>query len=61
MDVIREYNQNNRKLFLGTLDIPVSLFCLKSGKNKVDFKFSDDGGFVTSVILHIENSQKSLL
>ncbi|MFY0607651.1 MAG: T9SS type A sorting domain-containing protein [Cyclobacteriaceae bacterium] len=59
-DVIRGYNQENRKQFFGTLEIPFDIDLLKDGVNEVTISFPDNGGYVSSVILSVELSEKPL-
>ncbi len=53
-DLIRGYNQNTRKRFFGTLEIPVKMDVLRKGNNTVNVKFSDNGGHISSVILQVQ-------
>ncbi len=57
-DIIRGYDQNTRKQFFGTLEIPVSMSHLKEGANEVQVKFPDGGGHISSVILQVQKSEK---
>ncbi|NME66737.1 hypothetical protein [Flammeovirga aprica] len=52
-DVIRGYNQHNRKEFFGLLEIPVPAEYLKSGDNKVSITFPDSNGKISSAILKV--------
>lgn len=56
-DVIRGYDQKNRDQFFGTLEIPVPLDLLQQGANEVSVSFSDNGGYVSSVILQVEKAE----
>ena len=53
-DVIRGYDQKNRKQFFGVLEIPIEMDVLKEGTNSIDVQFSDKGGFVTTAILQVQ-------
>ncbi|MDG1804571.1 hypothetical protein [Flavicella sp.] len=53
-DVIRGYDQHNRKQFFGTLEIPVNIEDLNNGENKVSVKFEDQGGHISSAILQVQ-------
>ncbi|QVY65976.1 hypothetical protein [Polaribacter sp. Q13] len=53
-DVIRGYDQKNRKQFFGVLEIPIEMKVLKEGTNTIDVQFSDKGGFVTTAILQVQ-------
>jgi len=59
-DPIRGYDQNTRKRFFGTLEIPVPMVYLKDGTNEIGVKFRDNGGHVSSVILQVQNADKSV-
>jgi len=56
-DIIRGYNQNSRRRFFGTLEIPVPMRFINSGNNTVKVKFSDNGGHISSVILQVQKHQ----
>ncbi|MFI3278262.1 MAG: hypothetical protein SNH13_01495 [Rikenellaceae bacterium] len=56
-DVIRGYDQTNRKRFFGTLTIPVAGDMVKSGDNVVSVSFPDAGGHVSSVVLQVNEEQ----
>ncbi|MCL7764850.1 hypothetical protein MPF19_15605 [Polaribacter sp. Z014] len=58
MDIIRGYNQHNRKQFFGTLEIPVDINILKEGENKIAVKFTDNGGQISSAILQVQTLEK---
>ncbi|APZ45498.1 hypothetical protein BW723_03930 [Polaribacter reichenbachii] len=49
----RGYDQNTRKRFFGVLEIPVPYHLIDNNKtyNKVDITFSNNGGFISSVVL----------
>jgi len=53
-DIIRGYDQHNRKQFFGTLEIPVNIEDLNNGENKVSVKFEDQGGHISSAILQVQ-------
>lgn len=57
-DIIRGYDQYNRKQFFGTLEIPFDINLLKKDDNKVEVKFNEDGGHVSSAILNIQTFKK---
>lgn len=60
-DVIRGYDQDTRKRFFGTLEIPVDVETLKNnaGNNvKVVVQFPDSGGHVSSAVLQVQNYSK---
>lgn len=59
-DVIRGYDQNSRKQFFGTLEIPFNIDLLKEGSNIVEVKFADGGGHISSVVLQVQNAEKPL-
>lgn len=59
-DIIRGYDQNTRKQFFGTLEIPVKMSVLKAGTNKVEVRFSDTGGRISSAILQVEKADKPI-
>jgi len=56
-DIIRGYNQHNRKRFFGTLEIPISMDILKNN-NEITVKFPDKGGHISSVILQVNTLKK---
>ena len=47
------YNQSNREDFFGAIEIPLPISLLKNN-NVVSVKFSDAGGYVSSVVLNVE-------
>ena len=53
-DLIRGYDQHNRKQFFGTLEIPVDIALLHNGENKVAVSFEDGGGHISSAILQVQ-------
>lgn len=57
-DLIRGYNQHNRRQFFGTLEIPFDISLLKNGKNKVEASFKDNGGHISSTILSLQKLEK---
>ncbi|KXX69277.1 hypothetical protein [Flammeovirga sp. SJP92] len=52
-DVIRGYDQHNRKQFFGLLEIPVPAEFLKSGDNIVSITFPDTNGRISSAVLKV--------
>lgn len=54
-DVIKGYDQHNRKEFFGALEIPFDVSLLKKGSNMVEVQYTQDGGNVTTAILQVEN------
>lgn len=48
------YDQQNRNVFFGMIEVPFDMGLLKSGENKVDMTFADGGGYVSSAILQVE-------
>ncbi|WP_109622725.1 hypothetical protein [Sediminitomix flava] len=59
-DLIKGYNQHNRRQFFGTLEIPFDISLLKQGKNQLKVQFPDDGGQISSVILQVQKAKKPL-
>lgn len=57
-DVIKGYDQNNRKQFFGLLEIPVGLDVLNGGVNTVEVKFNDGGGQISSMALQLNTLEK---
>lgn len=53
-DVIPGYDQNNRKMFFGTMEIPFDISILKNGSNSVEVSYSDNGGQISSAILQLQ-------
>ncbi|SFC01314.1 hypothetical protein SAMN04489722_101455 [Algibacter lectus] len=49
------YDQAGREQFFGVIPIPTNIKNTKNGNNTVELTFPDTGGFVSSVILNIEN------
>ncbi|ANQ51442.1 hypothetical protein MY04_4098 [Flammeovirga sp. MY04] len=58
-DIIRGYDQHNRKKFFGVLEIPVPHSMIKNGKNEVSVTFTDGGGHISSMILQVISDKKS--
>lgn len=49
------YDQAGREQFFGVIPIPTNIKNIKNGNNTVELTFPDTGGFVSTVILNIEN------
>lgn len=48
------YDQSNRSVFFGMIEIPFDIQLLKNGDNNVDVVFTDGGGHISSMILQVE-------
>ncbi|MGQ1784863.1 MULTISPECIES: hypothetical protein [unclassified Saccharicrinis] len=59
-DVVRGYDQHIRKRFFCVLELLVNMEDLKTGDNKVEVTFPDNGGHITSAILQGQMSDKPL-
>lgn len=55
------YNQSNRSIFFGMIEVPFDIQLLRNGDNNVDVTFSDGGGHVSSMILQVEKYTVSTL
>lgn len=55
------YDQSNRSIFFGMIEVPFDIQLLKNGDNNVDVTFSDAGGHVSSMILQVEKYTVSTL
>ncbi|MFI3270383.1 MAG: hypothetical protein SNG14_08225 [Rikenellaceae bacterium] len=53
-DVVKGYNQEGRKQFFGSLEIPFDMSLIKSGDNVVEVSYAAAGGFTTTAILQLE-------
>jgi len=60
-DIIRGYNQNTRRRFFGTLEVPVPMRFIRGGNNTVRVKFPDNGGHISSVILQVQKHQNPVI
>ncbi len=53
-DVIKGYDQATRSQFFGALEIPFDISLIKSEENTVEVFYGEDGGYVSTAILQIE-------
>ncbi len=53
-DVIKGYNQEGRKQFFGSLEIPFDISLIRSGDNVVEVSYAVAGGFTTTAILQLQ-------